>query len=562
MLATDVLNVFSSMPIRFSSVTRLFLVTAFLVLAGALPSWAQQFDEIPRNEKAERIFDQAVAAFERGDYEQAADRFRLVNDYPLNRKTTAALVMEGKAHLQLGRYQESIDVLDTLLERYPETSYREEGERLRSVAQEQLEEQRQSVDTLRLGVALPMADEYVGLSQAMFNGIRLAVDEHNGLRRRYVPPPSLQAVADSFEVAPTRTVESDSLAEAEGRFTVTSQTDTLRVDSLQSVTEQEGRPDWVAKMYFREVYPEDADSTRMAIDSLTNQDEVDAILGPLFSKTARVAGEAAQEAGISLIAPLATSGSVSAGKTHVFQANPTIPLRGRIMARFVSESLLTDSVGIFYERDDRTSARIANGFRKEAEERDLDVVFTKRLDNARGWSQLPETIEADSTLSDSTVRATEALYLPISGVNASGRIQDALTGVGRLNPSARILGNSHWHNLTVKKEASTFTSTYATDFNVQTKRPEVQDFIRQYRLLSGNTPDNLSVRGRRLAYTGYDISRFLLTTLSSASTPRPSDLRGAPTYDGLGVRINFRNGNVNRAMFFMRYRNNRIERIR
>lgn len=562
MLTTDVLNRFSSMTIWLSSVTRLVLFMGLLVFAGVSPSWAQQFEEIPRNEKAERIFDQAVAAFERGDYEQAADRFRLINDYPLNRRTTAALVMESKALLQLGRYEETIDVLNTLLKRYPETSYRTEAERLQSVAQEQLEEQRRTVDTLRVGVALPMADEYVGLAQAMFNGIRLAVDEHNGLRRRYVPPPRLQAVADSFEVAPTSAVESDSLADEEGRFTVTSQTDTLRVDSLQIVTEQEDRPGWVAKMYFREVYPEDVDSTRMAIDSLTNQDRVDVILGPLFSKTARVAGEAAEEAGIPLIAPLATSESVSAGKTRVFQANPTIPLRGRIMARFVSESLLTESVGIFYEEDDRTSARIANGFRKEAEERDLDVVFTKRLDNARGWSQLPETVEADTTLSDSTVRATDALYLPISGVNASGRIQDALTGVGRLNSTARILGNSHWHNLTVKKEASAFTSTYATDFNVKTKRPEVQDFIRQYRLLSGNTPDNLSVRGRRLAYTGYDISRFLLTNLSSTSTPRPSDIRGAPTYEGLGVRINFRNGNVNRAMFFLRYRNNRIERIR
>jgi hypothetical protein len=126
-----------------------------------------------------------------------------------------------------------------------------------------------------------------------------------------------------------------------------------------------------------------------------------------------------------------------------------------------------------------------------------------------------------------------------------------------------VLGNSNWHDLSVKKEASAFTATYANDFNVQTGRPEVQTFIRRYRLLTGNTPDNLSVRGRRLAYTGYDIARFLLSRLSpSAPGPSPGDLQTATPYEGLGMRIHFQGGNVNRAMFFHRYRNNQIELLR
>jgi hypothetical protein len=127
-----------------------------------------------------------------------------------------------------------------------------------------------------------------------------------------------------------------------------------------------------------------------------------------------------------------------------------------------------------------------------------------------------------------------------------------------------VLGNSSWHNLTVKKEASRFTTTYANDFHVETKRPEAQRFVRRYRLLTGRTPGQLSTpEERRLAYTGYDVARFLLRALAPTDLRlRPADLRSASLYEGLGMRIDFEDGNVNQAMFFHRYRNNRIERLR
>ena len=539
------------------------------LLAG--PARGQQTGEIPRNDDAELMFEQGVTAFERGAYAQAAKRFRLVNDYGLNRKTTAALVMEGKALLRLGRYQEAVDVLTTLLDRYPSTSYRPEAERVLEVARTRLKRQGRRVDTLRVGVALPMADAYVGYGQSLFNGIRLAVDEHNGIRRRYVRPRQLSGLRDAadtldaarFDVASTADVYGDSLAAAEGRTTVTTATDTVRVDSMQIVTEQRGRPEWVAKMYVRRLPARKPAAARSAVDSLTQIDGVDVVVGPLFSETARAAGAVAERARVPLVAPVATDESVSAGREYVFQANPTRVARGRIMARFASESLLTESVSIIYEAGNDISERMAEGFRAGARDQGLGLPFELRLDSPRQWSRLPEALEADTTVTDSMFAATEAFYFPIAGSNASGKIQDALTGLNRLNTTARVLGNSNWHNLSVKKAASAFTATYTNDFNVQTGRSEVQTFIRRYRLLTGNTPDNLSVRGRRLAYTGYDIARFLFSTLSPGATgPAPADLRTPTPYEGLGTRIHFREGNVNQAMFFHRYRNNQLELLR
>jgi len=360
------------------------------------PSHAQQAGAIPEIENAELLFEEGVAAFERGEYETAHERFRLVSEYALNRKTTAALLMDGKALVQLGRYRDAIGRLEALLNQYAETTYRDEAARLLERARRRLQEETQAQDTLRVGVTLPMGAAEVSLSQALFNGIRLAVDEHNGLRRRYIRPPGLRTEADTFEVYDTARLAGDSLAAADGETTVAAPADTVRVDSLRVVAEQVERPDWVAKMYFRRTGPRPK-AARAAVDSLVRLDDVDVILGPIRSRVARPAGERAEAARVPLVAPMATDESVSEGKNYVFQANPTIPDRGRIMARTAKNGLLINRVGIVYEEGNGLSARMAEGFREEARRQGLTVPLSIPLQGGRDWSRLP-TLLTDSTL--------------------------------------------------------------------------------------------------------------------------------------------------------------------
>jgi ABC-type branched-subunit amino acid transport system substrate-binding protein len=542
--------------------SRLYGAICLLVLVALLagPAHAQQ-TEVPRNEDAALMFEQGLAAFEAGDYGAAYERFRLATEYDLNRNTTAALLMAGKALYRLERYREAIDVLNTLLDRYPGTSYRDAAQAVLDAAERGQAAYGQAPDTLRVGVVLPMRDQDTPLTQALFNGIRLAVDAHNGVRRRYVLPSRLRASVDTFNVYDTNTLFSDSLAQADGPTSIVTPQDTIQTDSLQIVTEQVRRPSWVAQMVFRRTEATPA-SARAAVDSLVRHDDADVIIGPLYSREARTAGARAEQARTVLVAPLATDVSVSAGRQHVFQANPTIPMRGRLMARFAAQSLLIDQVGVVFEANDDAAARMATGFREEASRIGLGVPFTLELSSAREWSRLPLAFEADSTLTPEQRAAAEAVYLPVTGRNAQGDIQDALVGLRRMSPDLRGLGNSQWHDVSFKKEASRHLATYANDFDVQTRRVAVQRFIRNYRLLTGRTPGELSATGKRLAYTGYDVAHFLLSTLSPAARPTPAALRRPDAYDGLGIRIDFRAGNVNEAMFFHRYRAGRIERLR
>jgi tetratricopeptide (TPR) repeat protein len=505
----------------------------------ALPSAQAQSEDVvvPELDEAEALFEQALDAFERGEYALAQRRFRLVTEYRLNQKTTASLLMAGKALYRLGQHARAVDVLTTLLDRYPETSYRAEAEEVLDYARSARSRTQGEPDRIRVGIVLPLAGEDAPLAQAMFNGIRLAVDEHNGIERRYVS-------AEEEQAGVVRTANES---------------------SRRVIAEQGDLPDRVAEMYFRNSQGR-VDGARAAADSLVRIDNVDFIIGPLYSPQAQAAGEVAERAGVVMIAPLATDGAVSAGRRYVFQANPTIETRGEIMARFAVRSLLVDGVGIIAEEGNDFSERMAEGFRREIERLDAQLAFDERLPNARAWSQLQQELQPDS-LSRDSLRRAEALYLPIAGRDAGGRIQDALAGLDWLSRTSgitfRVLGNAEWHGLAIDKLASPFQATYTNDFYIDETRPAVQAYMRRYRLLTGKTLADLNVTARRLAFTGYDVARFMLEQRSVVmDQPLEQIVREAPAYEGVGIKLNFDGRNVNQAMFIHRYRNNQVDRLR
>ena len=315
--------------------------------------------------------------------------------------------------------------------------------------------------------------------------------------------------------------------------------DTVRVDSLRVVAEQVERPDWVAKMYFRRTGPRPK-TARAAVDSLVRLDDVDVILGPIRSRVARPAGERAEAARVPLVAPMATDESVSEGKNYVFQANPTIPDRGRIMARTAKNGLLIDRVGIVYEEGNGLSARMAEGFREEARRQDLTVPLSIPLQGARDWSRLPTLIEdstlietnarrarRDSATIDSLLAETEALYLPVSGRGTAGKIQGALTGLRQILPGKRVLGNAEWHDLPFKEAASAAIATYTNGFYVQTDRPAVQRFVRRYRLLTGSPREDPATGGGARRTLGKKVPGFCQTPPRRRG-PGPTPRRLAP----------------------------------
>lgn len=476
---------------RLVTIARLGLSTLVLALfvCIAQPTYAQVGDDVvPEVEQAEAVFQQAIEAFQEGDYGMAYRRFRVVYEgYRLHRTTTAAILMAGKSLYREGDYQRAADLLDEFIRTFPTSSYLGEADRTLALIREQLGEEAPEARIIRLGIALPMTDNDAALTQALFNGIRLAVDAHNR----------------SEEVS--------------------------------------------VQMVFRDSQNSQS-GAQSAIASLVNAN-VDMIIGPLYSEEAEGAAQAAERAGVVLIAPLATDESVARGRRYVFQANPTITSRGRMMADVAMNDLGARRVGIVAEQGDDISERMAEGFQQEADRLGASVAFYERI-SSRDWDELTEQLEAfDLTTLD-------ALYLPVGSSNARRNVDAALTNLDRAGVLPRVLGNTQWDELTSTRLANAFGVIYTKDFHVDDDDTLVQNFRLTYRQLAEQAPG-------RLAFVGYDVTRFMLAqAVRAPDQPLEDAIHEASRFQGLGMDIEFANGNANEAIFFFRYGNDGAERYR
>ena len=452
------------------------------LLCVASSVYAQEV--VPRDAEAESLFEVALQAFESADYDLAYDRFRTVYERsPLHRKTTAATLMAGKALYRRGAYSECIDLLSAFRTQYRSSSYLMEAERLIAYARLRLQHDQERSRALLLGVALPMNAEDRALAQSLFSGVRIAVDEHN---RRYLPP---------------------------------------------------------IRIIFRDTQNSES-GARRAVGALV-EEGVDAIIGPLYSDEVLAAARVADRADVVLMAPLATSGRITRGRRHIFQANPTIDERGRFMARRAVESLGFLRLGVAAERSNDISERMAEGFHREARRLGAEVVFHARLSSDRDWARIPDLIEPD------VLASIDAIFLSVHSdqdYEVHRIVEETLTRFGRISSPPHVLGGSAWRNVSSGPNRQRSAVSYADVFFVNDMRREVRTFKQSYKAISqGAAPG-------RLAYVGYDVAQFLIHHLLEPSEGSlAASIRLAPLYEGIGTRIKFDEDRRNEAMFLFHY---------
>jgi branched-chain amino acid transport system substrate-binding protein len=320
-------------PTRLAAV--LILGLAVFIPATVLPAAAQTTDPVPHIENAERAFRQGLRSFELGDWQGAYSRFRAVySDYPLNRRTTAAMLMGGRALVRDGRYDEGVRVLEELRRMYPTSGYLGEAQHTITAARALRERDQIAAQTLHIGVALPLTGADPALTYELFNGIRLAVDDHNAAGRR------------------------------------------------------------PARLIFRDT-GNDPTMARSAIQDLAAEG-VHLIIGPLFSDEAVAAAEAAERARVVMIAPMATDEAVARGRRHVFQANSTLTTRGRVLARYMYLQEGTRRFGVIAELGNSVAERMAEGFQDEALVLGAEVSLYHLLHSSHAWSTVAEEVGAEA----------------------------------------------------------------------------------------------------------------------------------------------------------------------
>ncbi|HEX8299381.1 MAG TPA: ABC transporter substrate-binding protein [Rubricoccaceae bacterium] len=468
----------------------LCLAAALLAVPLLAAPAAAQPATATSNAAASASFESGVASYREGAYPEAYRLFRrAAAESGFSTTTTAALLMAGKAAYADADFDAAVSSLTTLIATYPESRYTPEARRVLALATAGGPNgQGRPFD---LGVVLPVSGPNGYLGQALFNGVRIAVDEHN------------------------RAVEAGAAGSAEGG------------------------PRRQVRLVFRDSGgngPAASDAVGDAVEA-----GADAVVGPLFSDEAQPAAARAEEAGVVLVAPLATDDAVSEGRRFAFQANPTFAARGRVMARYTVQRLGLRRVGVVTQ-DGTPGETDGTAFATEARRLGATVGFDRQLDSAEDWPDLDRRVGA------STLAAVQAVYLPVTGADAPERIAEAVRALEAVRGAPRPVGNTEWEGLTTSRErASRLNAVFGQDFFVA---PGASDaFGRRYRELSGIGPD-------RLALIGYDVTRMLLANLEQAGAEGTlaDRLRAAPTFQGIAHRFGFNGQQVNESLFILGYR--------
>lgn len=299
----------------------------FVCLVVAAPFVRAQPDTAPRIPAAETSFGSGLSSYRSAEYVEALRLFsRVAEDFGYNARTTAALLMAGKSAYADGNFDQALSTLTTFIRLYPRSRYVHEAQDvIRMVTQGGPA----GPDVFELGVILPATGESGYLAQALFNGVRLAVDAYNAR-------------------AP-------------------------------------GRP---VRLVFRDT--EGSEAGASVAMNLVVREGVEAVIGPLFSQEAISAAGVAEREGIVLIAPLATEEGVSSGRRFVFQANPTFLMRGRVMARYAVEGLQLGRLGVVAETGSYGEV-MADGFQEEAGRLGALVPLSQRI-AAEDWQRLPSVV--------------------------------------------------------------------------------------------------------------------------------------------------------------------------
>jgi ABC-type branched-subunit amino acid transport system substrate-binding protein/outer membrane protein assembly factor BamD (BamD/ComL family) len=333
-----------------------------------------------------------------------------------------------------------------------------------------------------------------------------------------------------------------------------------------------------------------------AAQQLCRDGEILAIVGELESDLTAAIAAVAEEAGVALLAPMATMDGISSIGPNVFQANSCLSIQGQTLAEYAISGLGLSKFAILAPVDEygksmrdafvRTAERLGAEIVAEKwyYEEDVDLGPQFREFREMGlrrmiqdslvilvpeekWPGVYDERSGDvlyvkqtfADLMDSTglaVTCYDGIFLPIYGED----LDYVAPQLANYNIHTRIFGGTFWHNPEKLEENDRYVdgAVFVSDFYVDPSAYQYHTFRDAYRIANGKTPEKMETYG-------YDTANLLLDAIGDESLSRHqivARLSEKRSYDGIRGAIVFNQERVNTSVSILQYRGGRILRIR
>lgn len=292
--------------------------------------------------------------------------------------------------------------------------------------------------------------------------------------------------------------------------------------------------------------PEEAQTV---VTRLITKYRVSAILGEAASTRTLAAAPIAQQSHIPMLTPSSTNPKVTRVGDYIFRTCFTDAFPSLLMAKFVSNNLNLKKLSILRDIRNDYSVDLADVFSQDF----------KRIDGTVVGDESYGEGDTDFTAQLTKIKSTnpQAVFVP-GYYSEVGLIARQARQLGLTVP---LLGSGSWDSpklLEIGGEALN-GSYFFSHFSAGDPKPAVQEFVREYKMRFGESPD-------ALAALSFDAANILFDAIGRASSTDPAKIRDAlaqtKNYRGVTGTITI-DGDRNAAkpVVFLKIANRKVEYI-
>ena len=297
----------------------------------------------------------------------------------------------------------------------------------------------------------------------------------------------------------------------------------------------------------------DVDKIDEIKDEFKNNPSIKAILGPIFSSEVRYTLNEFEGSDIPIISPTATDDDLTFQSKDFFQANPSLGIRGKVMAQYVFY-VENKKIMAVLNSIDGYSPLLAAAFIEEFEKLG-GTILVKATYKSNSFSLAApiSTIMKADTLQADTL---QGIYIPLSDKIDATAI---LSQMGQDSLYLPIYGNQDWFSAKGFESAPGLSNmlTFSSDYFIDFTDADYQEFSNRYVKVYGKDPN------RNTLY-GYDAAKFLLSIMRNIVPTRSSienKIISGFVSNGFHNNISFDEYRINRFLNIVRYKDGVFELI-
>ena len=306
------------------------------------------------------------------------------------------------------------------------------------------------------------------------------------------------------------------------------------------------------------------DKSADAIQELAENDKPIAIIGPIRSVSVKASVEAVNEFKIPLISPTADDEDIVNLSPYIFRNAVTPKMQGEAMALYSFNKLGMKNFAIIYPENFYG--------------RNLTKYFTAKINELGGTiigeeSYSPD--ENDFQEQASKIKEKQDTIAPIEGIYLPGFFDKVALIIPHIYfqgiQGIRFLGSNGWDSNTggadgaskkiiemVEKKSNLEGAVFTDGFYADSKRPEVQEFVKAYKEAFDSTPNFYAAQS-------YDAACILINLLKSGAITREAIKQGLASlknFNGVsGITTMLSSGDSEKKLSFIRITNGDFEEI-